>query len=518
MATTKPYARNDGSQISGTTQVGNIAIGVNGTYDFSTQPGGVTWYMGPDEERGYLIVHPDASELKPRFKGTIGFSDQLFLDLANEVAGIMGQPPFSGATDAQDWLSLSGFPTTYEGYDSEASALFTRMSEEPSNDLKELINKTIVDLKSCGIWDITDKFHKWDLHTQQASLLDWKNSANDAIAYNSPYFTKAYGVQTVDATNYLDLRLVPSTGCTYATLNDTAFSIDDKSGALTPQTYNFGSYNTGNTSTLLFRTKESNTQRRPWTMINALTWQVFNNRAGADRIFYCQRVSSSTISLYLLNTTSGESASNTSSTSVATIDQNLILGGFQNSSGTKVYSNIHTSTFWMGSIWQPYQRQSYYDIITYWNDHIRDILPWTYGDEIVSNGTFDDATDWTLYTGWTISGGVASWNHWGAQRAINTLAAPISGDSRYMISFTLSNITNPSGLAYLLIGTSGGAAIFLSPYNGNYNYFTSGTTSFLTTAVINSDYVAIWASGASGYNNNYTFDIDDFSIKRITNL
>ena len=52
----RPYAINTGSTISGTTQVGDIAIGENDTYDYSTRPGGVTWYMGPDENLGYLYI------------------------------------------------------------------------------------------------------------------------------------------------------------------------------------------------------------------------------------------------------------------------------------------------------------------------------------------------------------------------------------------------------------------------------------------------------------------------------
>ena len=106
----RPYAINTGSTISGTTQVGDIAIGENDTYDYSTRPGGVTWYMGPDENLGYLIVHPDYENNRPRFKRTSGFNDDLFLIKANEVASIMGHESFTGLTDATNWLILSGYP------------------------------------------------------------------------------------------------------------------------------------------------------------------------------------------------------------------------------------------------------------------------------------------------------------------------------------------------------------------------------------------------------------------------
>lgn len=110
----RPYAINTGSTISGTTQVGDIAIGENDTYDYSTRPGGVTWYMGPDENLGYLIVHPDYENNRPRFKRTSGFNDDLFLIKANEVASIMGHESFTDVTDAVNWMNLSGVSTTYE--------------------------------------------------------------------------------------------------------------------------------------------------------------------------------------------------------------------------------------------------------------------------------------------------------------------------------------------------------------------------------------------------------------------
>jgi len=112
--TLHPYAFNTGSTISGTTQVGVIAIGENGTQDFSARPGGVTWYMGPDESLGYLIVHPDYINRRLRFKRTEGFSGDLFLIKANEVASIMGHESFSGITDASNWLENSGTVTTFD--------------------------------------------------------------------------------------------------------------------------------------------------------------------------------------------------------------------------------------------------------------------------------------------------------------------------------------------------------------------------------------------------------------------
>jgi hypothetical protein len=57
MATTTPLAYNTGSPIGGTSQVGDLAVGTS-PQDYSTSPGGVPWWMGPDEELGYVIAVP----------------------------------------------------------------------------------------------------------------------------------------------------------------------------------------------------------------------------------------------------------------------------------------------------------------------------------------------------------------------------------------------------------------------------------------------------------------------------
>lgn len=56
MATTRPFSYNTGSLIEGTDQIDNLAIGTS-EQDYSLNPGGVTWWNGPDEELGYVIAY-----------------------------------------------------------------------------------------------------------------------------------------------------------------------------------------------------------------------------------------------------------------------------------------------------------------------------------------------------------------------------------------------------------------------------------------------------------------------------
>jgi hypothetical protein len=65
MATTTPLAYNPSlTPISGTTQVGQLAVGTT-NQDYSTSPGGVTWWMGPDEDLGYVIAVPVSGNTQP---------------------------------------------------------------------------------------------------------------------------------------------------------------------------------------------------------------------------------------------------------------------------------------------------------------------------------------------------------------------------------------------------------------------------------------------------------------------
>jgi len=64
MATTTPLAYNTGGPIGGTSQVGDLAVGTS-PQDYSTSPGGVPWWMGPDEELGYVIAVPVSGNTQP---------------------------------------------------------------------------------------------------------------------------------------------------------------------------------------------------------------------------------------------------------------------------------------------------------------------------------------------------------------------------------------------------------------------------------------------------------------------
>jgi hypothetical protein len=125
MATSRPFAYNPippGSEISGTTQFVNLAIGVlpepyDGDY------GGVKWWMGPNEDLGYIICQPVSGNTQPTpitgvfasvgFFRTTAFTDSAFVFTCNSIPARRGLPVFTTPNEATAWLSANGYWTNY---------------------------------------------------------------------------------------------------------------------------------------------------------------------------------------------------------------------------------------------------------------------------------------------------------------------------------------------------------------------------------------------------------------------
>ena len=118
MATSRAFSRNTGSAIGGTTQVGNLAVGTP-TSGFAAT--GLTWWMGPDEDLGYVIAQEQASGDHPtpvsgvnaavQFWRSTALTDNSFISLANYLAGAGG--PFASASAAKTWLNTNGYWTSW---------------------------------------------------------------------------------------------------------------------------------------------------------------------------------------------------------------------------------------------------------------------------------------------------------------------------------------------------------------------------------------------------------------------
>lgn len=118
MATTTPLSYNTGSTISGTIQIGNLSVGTT-AQDYSTNPGGVKWWMGPDQELGYVIGKSVPSNTQPTplsgITASVGFyrsellTENSFVQLTNNLFG----QSFTGGTQCKTWLNSNGYWTSY---------------------------------------------------------------------------------------------------------------------------------------------------------------------------------------------------------------------------------------------------------------------------------------------------------------------------------------------------------------------------------------------------------------------
>lgn len=118
---TTPFALNTGTTISGTEQVGNLAVATS-EQDYSGNIGGVKWWMGPDESLGYIIAHDVIPPTQPSPVGVtagVGFwrskllTNQSFLDLCNVIPPRRGMTPFTNPINAKIWLQDNGYYTNW---------------------------------------------------------------------------------------------------------------------------------------------------------------------------------------------------------------------------------------------------------------------------------------------------------------------------------------------------------------------------------------------------------------------
>lgn len=123
MPTTSPFSYNSGTTISGTSQVGNLAVGTT-PQDYSSNPGGVKWWMGPNQDLGFVITIPYSANTHPTpvpgvfaslgFYRSNGFDDNSFINLSEFVSRKFGNPQtFANGFDASAWLTANGYWNSY---------------------------------------------------------------------------------------------------------------------------------------------------------------------------------------------------------------------------------------------------------------------------------------------------------------------------------------------------------------------------------------------------------------------
>lgn len=207
MATTRPFAYNTGSTINGTEQVGNLAIGVdNLRYDENV--GGVKWWMGPDEDLGYIIAHqtPDGTQPNPIFiPAYLGFwrskfkTEESFVELANWVAE--GQATFTNGLDANIWLNNNGYWSS-----------FVSLTPTPTNTPTITNTPTVTPTIPENLLVYLDSGNLSSYPGSGSTWTDLQGGDNNATLINSPIYSSNYsGILSFDDTS-LEYGTIPNIG------------------------------------------------------------------------------------------------------------------------------------------------------------------------------------------------------------------------------------------------------------------------------------------------------------------
>lgn len=88
--------------------------------------------------------------------------------------------------------------------DPDAQAIIDAMTVTPSASRQSLINKTVKDLKTAGVWDKLHYLNVLAAHHNQAARIDWTNPTRVATAVSSPVFTADVGYHSAGAGSYLN--------------------------------------------------------------------------------------------------------------------------------------------------------------------------------------------------------------------------------------------------------------------------------------------------------------------------
>jgi len=179
MSTSRPFAYNPSPNptISGTTQVGNIAIGVDPTLNYFGGVGGVQWWEGPDEELGYIVAKPVSSIDQPNplnipagvAFGRSLFTEESFILLAESLSS---GTTFATGNDASTWLTDNGYWNSW---------IFVSPTPTPTTTPTPTVTPTTINVQTCSLIFNSDTggIYGYDSSTNTSTFLYNGIGSND---------------------------------------------------------------------------------------------------------------------------------------------------------------------------------------------------------------------------------------------------------------------------------------------------------------------------------------------------
>ena len=134
-------------------------------------------------------------------------------------------------------------------FETETEALVERMTTAPTTQLKALINNTIISYKESGIWAKRDYISHFNLHTEQASLLNWKGDYFNWSKISTLTWEQFLGFTATGSGQYLTNTYKESTEGIILQLNNACLTNKFNSWVMGTGTQMSGSIGTDNTTT-----------------------------------------------------------------------------------------------------------------------------------------------------------------------------------------------------------------------------------------------------------------------------
>ena len=142
--------------------------------------------------------------------------------------------------DCAGYCFRGHLPAAGETYCAEATALFARMTTQPTTERKEIINTFIVSLKTAGVWSKLDAMYVLAAADQQAALLNWIADTNNATTVNSPTFTVDEGIQGNGTSSYVDTHYEPYSDSVHFSRTSGHYSVYSRSNISDGNYVDFG--------------------------------------------------------------------------------------------------------------------------------------------------------------------------------------------------------------------------------------------------------------------------------------
>ena len=329
----RPFSYNPTqATITGTTNVGTLCVGVS-ALDYSSKPGGLTWWMGPDEDNSYVICKDVPAQNFPTPVGASGGvqfwrstnTNEEFRSLVQAISGTSQ----ATADAANIWLISNGYWSS-RSFDSDAQAFINTAGITGATE-QYAVSNLVLGLKSDDLWTKmlavypfvggTASTHKWNLKDPR------DQDAAFRLTFHGGIPSGPNGITPNGTNGYADTKFVPGTSSWTTASSSISF---------------YSRTNNNNGSNVSYGTKAGN-DTRLYPIINTLGASIFHNQTNAISPaaptttalnFISSRINITQIIVAYNGTTS------TTSSAVGNLSSNSIYLGAANFGGTtELFSN-----------------------------------------------------------------------------------------------------------------------------------------------------------------------------------